>query len=120
MDITRKLVVIGLLLLATLATGFGKPFNLPLSGFHKLIALAWVVYTAIVIYHSGRQIESRAAFFAVIAVLAVSAVLLIASGSALTMPNRACVAWRNLHRIATGFAVLATAILARLFNLSNH
>jgi len=120
MDISRKLIVIGLLLLATMFTGFGKSINLPLSGFHKLIALAWVVFTAIVVYHSGRQIESRAAFFVVIAVLAVSAVALIASGSALTMPKNASATWLNLHRVATAFAVLATAIMARLFSLGNH
>jgi hypothetical protein len=120
MDITRKLVVIGLLLLATLATGFGKPWNLPLSNFHKLFALAWVIYTAIVVYHSARQVESRTAFFAMIAVLAVSMVALIASGSVLTIPKLTSAAWLNLHRIATAFAVLATAIMARLFIVIKH
>jgi len=115
MDISRKLIVIGLLLLATMLTGFGKSINLPLAGLHKLIALAWVVYIAIVVYQSGRQIDSRAAFIAVIAVLTVSAVALIASGSLLTMPNHASGAWLNLHRVAAAFAVLATAITARLF-----
>ena len=120
MDITRKLVVIGLLLLATLATGFAKAFNLPLTSVHKLIALAWVIYTAIVVYHSGRQVESRTAFFAVIAVLGVSIVALIASGAVLTAPNLTNAAWLNLHRIATAFAVLGVAIMARLLIASKH
>jgi hypothetical protein len=115
MDLTRKLVLIGLLLLATLVTSFGKPWNLPLSGLHKLIALAWVVYTVVVIFRSGRPIESKTAFFAVIAVLGVSMVALIASGSALTVPRFDPAAWLAIHRIATAFAIIATAILARLF-----
>jgi hypothetical protein len=45
MDVTRKLIVIGLLLLATLATGLwmgnlGRPFNPFLGLGHKLLALA--------------------------------------------------------------------------------
>jgi hypothetical protein len=114
MDLTRKLIVIGVLLLATLATGFGKPWNLPLSGLHKLIALAWVVFTVIVVYHAGRQIESRTAFFTLIAVLGVSMVALIASGSVLTIPSIDPTAWLAIHRIATAIAVAATAMMARL------
>jgi len=120
MDITHKFFVIGVLLLATLLTGFGRPWNLPFSGLHKLVALALVVYTAIVVYHAGRQVESRLAFFAVIAVLGVSIVALIASGSVLTLPNLANAAWLNLHRVATAVAVIVMAIMARLFLLSKH
>jgi hypothetical protein len=120
MDLTRKLIVIGLLLLATLVTGFGKPWNLPLSGLHKLIALAWVVYTVIVIFHSGRPIESRPAFFAMLAVLGLSMVALIASGSMLTVPSVDPAAWLAMHRIATAFAVIATAVMARLVLAVKH
>ena len=117
MDVTRKLIVIGLLLLATLVSGFGKTWNVHLSGFHKLFGLAWVVFTGILVYQAGRQIESRAAFFAAVAVLGVSVVALFWSGSVLTMPKLANGAWLNLHRVATAVAVIATGVLARLFLL---
>ncbi len=120
MDLTRKLIVLGLLLLATLVTGFGTPLRLPFSSLHKLIALAWVVFTVIVVYHAGRQVESRTAFFALIAVLGVSMAALIASGSVLTIPSIPPTAWLLLHRIATALAVIATAMLARLLFLSEH
>jgi hypothetical protein len=115
MDVTRKLVVIGLLLLATLITGFGKPFNLPLSKFHKLVALAWVVFTVILVYHSGRVIESSVDFIVVIAILGVSIAVLIWSGSVLTMPMLDHTIWLVLHRIATAIAVIASAIMASFF-----
>jgi hypothetical protein len=120
MDLTRKLIVIGLLLLATLLTGFGKPWNLPLSGLHKLIALAWVIFTCIVVYHAGRPVESRTAFWAVIAVLGVSIVALIASGSFLTIPRFDPTAWLAMHRIATVFAVAAFVFIVRLFVLNKQ
>jgi hypothetical protein len=123
MAITQKFIVIGLLFLATLATGFwrGNAGNPALSGLlHKLLALAWVIYTAIVVYHPARQIESRTAFFATIAVLAVSIVALFWSGSVLTMPKLESAAWLAVHRIASVFAVVAFAFALRLFILNGQ
>ena len=125
MTITQKFIVTGLLLLATLATGIwlgqlGKPLNSPLSGIHKLLSLAWVIFTAIYIYRAARLIELSAAHFAVIAILGVSMVALIASGSLLTVPNLATAAWLAVHRIATAFAVAAFAFSARLFMLGKQ
>ena len=120
MTITHKFIVIGLLLLATLVTGFGKPLNMPLSNFHKLLALAWVIFTAIWIYRAARLIELSAAHFAVIATLGVSMVALIASGSLLTVPKLATAAWLAVHRLATAFAVAAFVFTLRLFILHKH
>jgi hypothetical protein len=120
MDLTRKLIVIGLLLLATLMTGFGKPWKLPLSSLHKLIALAWVLYTVVVVSHAGRPVESKAAFFALIAVLSASMVALIVSGSLLTVPRFDPKAWLAMHRIATIFAVAALVITVRFFALNKQ
>jgi len=123
MDVTRKLIVIGSLLLATLVTGIWlgqleKPLNPTLSGIHKLLALAWVIYSAIVIYHAARPIESRAAYFAALAVLAISMVALIASGSVLTVPKSANTTWLTVHRIVSALAVIASWIAARLIILN--
>ncbi|MGO9777024.1 MAG: hypothetical protein ACLQGT_13970 [Terracidiphilus sp.] len=120
MDLTQKLIVIGLLLLATLATGFGKSWKLPITGLHKTVALAWVIFTCVVVYHAGRPVETRTAFWAVIAVLGVSIVALIASGSFLTIPSIDPTAWLVLHRIATVFAVAAFIFTVRLFVLNKR
>lgn len=119
MDVTRKLVLIGLLLLGTLATGFwrGNAGNLALSGLlHKLLGLAWVTYTAIEIFHLARRVEPRAAFFAAIAVLGLSMATLIATGSLLTVPKFENNVWPLvLHRIVSAIAAIAMASTARLF-----
>jgi D-alanyl-lipoteichoic acid acyltransferase DltB (MBOAT superfamily) len=121
MDVTRKLVVIGLLLLATLATGFwrGNAGNQVLPGLvHKLLAVAWAILTGILVYHSARQVESRAAFYAAVAVLAVSIVALFWTGSLQITPHHESATSLTVHRIATVFAVFASAMVARIILLS--
>ncbi len=74
MGISRKLITITVLFLATVATGFwrGNSGSPTFPGLlHKLLGLAWVIFTAIVVCHAGRPVESRTAFFSAIAVLAV-------------------------------------------------
>jgi asparagine N-glycosylation enzyme membrane subunit Stt3 len=121
MIVTHKLIVIGFLFLVTLATGFWRGYaaNPALSGtLHKLLGLAWVVYSVIVLYHSARPIQSRTAFYAAIAVLVVSMIALIATGSVLTLPKTETTAWLTLHRVASAIAVIASAILARILFLN--
>jgi hypothetical protein len=119
MAVTHKFIVIGLWFLATLATGFwrGKAGQAAFPGIHKLVALTWVVYTAIVIYHAGRPVEWRAAFLAAIAVLAVAMAALIATGSLLTMPQHVNAATLNAHRVAAAAAAIAGGVTARLLLL---
>ena len=119
MDITGKLILIGLLLLATLGTGFrvtsaGKPLNAFFSTGHKLLALAWVIFSMILVYRSARQIESRTIFFTAIAVLVVSMAGLVWSGSMLTLSNLVGTAWLIVHRVVAATAVIAAIITARL------
>ena len=117
MAVTHNLITIGLLFLATLATGFwrGNAGNAAFPGLlHKLLGLAWIIYTAIVLYHAGRPVESRAAFFSAIAVLLVSMAGLIATGSLLTMPQHVNAAWLNAHRAASAIAAIASGVTVRL------
>ena len=117
MAVTHKLIAIGLLFLATVATGFwrGSAGNAALPGLlHKLLGLAWVIYTAIVLYHAARPVESRAAFFAALTVLVISMAALIATGSLLTMPQHENAAWLNAHRIASAIAAIAGGVAIRL------
>jgi hypothetical protein len=116
MTVTHKLIVIGLWFLATLTTGFwrGHAGQAAFPGIHKILALTWIVYTAIVIYHAGRQLEWRAALLVAIAVLAAAMAALIATGSLLTMPQRVNAATLNAHRIAAAVAAIAGGVIARL------
>jgi hypothetical protein len=119
MTVTQKFIVIGLWFLVTLATGFwrSKAGQAAFPGIHKLVALTWVVYTAIVIYHAGRPVEWRAALLAAIAVLAVAMAALIASGSLLTMPQYVNAVTLNAHRMAATVAAIAGGVTARLLLL---
>jgi len=123
MTLTRNLIVIGLLFLATLTTGFwrGSTESPTFPGLlHKLVGLGWVIYTLIVIYHAGRTLESRAALFVAIVALAVSMVALIATGSLLTMPQHESFAWLNVHRAASAIAAVAGVVTVRLLILSGQ
>lgn len=121
----QRLVLIGSLLFFTLVTGIwlgalGKPFNAPLSLFHKLLAIAWVIFSSISIYHAVKLHETGIAHLAVIAVLAISTVALFATGAQLTRPNLESPAWLALHRIASATVAIAAVITVRLFNFSHH
>lgn len=123
MDIPRKLAVIGLLFLLTLASGFwvgngGRPFNLFLTTGHKFLALAWVLFTAVLVYRSAKPIEPRTALFAVIALLGVSILALFASCALLGLSKIGNTAWLVIHRIGSALAAIATVLLARLFLLN--
>ena len=123
MPIVQKLVLIGFLFLATLATGFwsrisGKPpTSLPLT-LHKLTAFAAVIFVGSLIYHSARPTGSRAAFAGTIAVLGLSVVAVIASGALLTMPKLMSAIWLATHRIASAGAAIAFVLTVRLFILN--
>ena len=116
MTVTHKFIVIGLLFVATLTTGFwrGNAGQAAFPGIHKLLALTWVVYTGFVIYHAGRPVEWSAALIAAIAVLAVAMAALVATGSLLTVPQHVNAATLNAHRMATAVATIAGGVAARL------
>lgn len=123
MATAQKLIAIGLLLMGTLVTGlwlghFAKPLDPFLTSAHKLLALAWAIFAIILVSHSARHIESRAAFFAAIAVLGVSIVALFASGALLTMPKVEGAFWLTVHRITSVAAAVTGAIAARFILLS--
>lgn len=124
MPIAQKLVVIAILLIAILATGFwlgasARPLNGFLFTIHKLLALGWVIYTAVVVYHAVRPVESRTLMITAIAVLAVSVVVLFTSGSLLSMPRPDEALWLTIHRVTSVLAIAAMAVTARIFILNN-
>ena len=123
--IPQKFVVIGVLFLVTLATGIwlgqlGRPLNPALSTLHKLLALAWVIFAAIRIYHAARMMECGIAFFVATAVLGLSTIALFATGALMMIPKVENSVWLLVHRIATVFAVGAFGFTLRLFVLNKH
>ncbi len=119
MDVLHGFFWTGLLLLAALGTGLwvsglGRPLNPPLSGIHKLLALAWVVVATFRIWHTARLSESSPVLIVVVGVLGLTIVALIASGSVLTVPNEKIGTWLAVHRIATVIAVAAFIVTLRM------
>ncbi|MGA9062562.1 MAG: hypothetical protein WB341_12960 [Terracidiphilus sp.] len=122
MGVPQKFLAIGLLLLATLASGIclglsGKPLKAFLSILHKLLAIGLVIFTAIRIAHSVRLFESRPTLLAAVAVLALSILAAFASGIVESIPGRESLAWLTVHRITSATAAIAAVIVARLWLL---
>ena len=120
MPIAQKLIVVGVLFLLTIATGLWAGFttNGAASALHKLLGLAAFGYFAAILVHSARPGETPFAFALVIGALALSVIVLVLTGSVLTIPTLANSTWLNLHRVATALALIATAATAKLFIVS--
>lgn len=119
MAIAQRFLGLGLLLLTTLATGLwlgqlGRPVNMPLSTLHKLLALAWVVFTAIRIFREAGDLEARNPLLIAAAVMALSVIALFLTGALLTVPTIEPGAWLAIHRIATVTVVAAFAFSVRV------
>jgi branched-subunit amino acid transport protein len=124
MAILHRFFWIGSLFLATLITGIwlglaGRALHPALSGFHKLLALAWVAFAAIRFYHLAGQMRLSEVLIGAIAVLGLCMITLIASGSVLTLPSLASANWVVVHSIASAIAVAAFGITLRLLALTN-
>ena len=122
MGISRKLITITVLFLATVATGFwrGNSGSPTFPGLlHKLLGLAWVIFTAIVVYHAGRPVESRTALLSDCGPRRIDGAL-VATGSLLTMPQHEGSAGLNAHRIASAIAAIAGGVTVRLLMLSGQ
>jgi len=121
MRLSGKLIALGLLFLATLATGLwrGNTGSPAFPGLlHKPLGITWIVYTGIVVCYAWRPVEPRAAFLSAIVILAVTMVALIATGSLLTVPQYQGSAWLNAHSITSAIAAIASGVTLRLLMLS--
>lgn len=114
-----KIIGSGLLLLFTIATGvwlhnLGRPLHSIMFTFHKLLALASVVFTAVVLYNvlKGPKIESI--LFILMIVTGLSMFTLFISGALLSIRNPANNTMLMIHNLTTILAVIATAVIMSL------
>ncbi len=90
MTITTKIMISGFLFLLAIASGIwlsksGKPLNTAIFNAHKLIALAGVILTCMVIFNLLKNTEINIAVLSLIIFSAVFAIILFISGALLSI-----------------------------------
>jgi hypothetical protein len=123
MVVAQKLLVIGWLLLAVLASGLGmrclgQPLSAPLSIVHKLASLLMLIFIAIRIVPAFRSFAGRPTLSILAAVFVLSIAGTFASGILESIPSQSSALWLNLHRISAVAAAIAAALVARLLSLA--
>jgi hypothetical protein len=123
MAVAQKLAVIGWLLLAALASGFGtrhlgRPLSAPFSIVHKLASLLLAIFIAIRIVPAFRGFAGQPTLSAVAAIFLLSFAAAFATGVLESIPSQTSALWLNLHRISAGAAAVAAALVARLLFLA--
>lgn len=114
--ISSKPVIIGVLFLVTLASGFavshaGRPYNSALFTIHKLLALATVIFIAVTVKQLWSGGDPRAAIELGLSVL--SGLLFLAlfvSGALLSIKSQLPVPVLRIHQIATLLSVASSAV----------
>jgi len=118
-----RIAVIGLLLLVTLLSGFwlsrnlrlndprlsGKPIAGAIYGIHKLVALVFVIYAVVTIRKLYRGMEFTSIEFTAVIVAGLLFVLLIASGSLLSLAKPRNDAILAVHKVGSFLTVIATS-----------
>ena len=115
-----KLIISGILLLVTLASGvwlsrLGKPLNRYILTIHKLIGLDAGVYLFVTAINYPRQVGALSAS-AIAAAVAAGVCFLVAgaSGGWLSADKPASASVSLMHKIAPALAVIASAALLYL------
>jgi len=110
-----KIIISGLLFLLTIISGIwlhkmGKPLNTFIFTIHKLLALAAVIFTAILIYNLLKNVEINAIISILIAVAFLSVLILFISGALLSIGKFPYNKMLLVHNIATVIVVIFTAV----------
>ena len=116
MNLTAKLIGIGVLFILVIITGFyitreGKPYNSALFNTHKLIALAGTVLIGILIYKLQQGMELSLFVGTLLTIAGVMFLLLIVSGGLLNLEISFSKILKWIHRIVTGMAIIITTLL---------
>jgi hypothetical protein len=119
MSITLKLVISGVLFLLTIVSGIwlsniGRPLNAALFNAHKLIALAFVVFTGIVVYNLLKTAPIETIIIVLIIFSTLFIISLFVSGALLSSEKPVNNIMLNLHRV---MPVLSAIIVAVTFYL---
>ena len=116
LSITLKITVIGVLFLLIIISGIslartGKPYSPVLFNIHKLISLAGVVLTGIVVYNLLRGLEVSPLMWALVIVTGVFFIILIVSGGLLILDKPFYNLLRTIHRILPAVSIILTAVI---------
>ncbi|MEW6030632.1 MAG: hypothetical protein ACOYZ8_11705 [Chloroflexota bacterium] len=114
METTSKFAAAGVLLVLTLAFGFGlsrlgKPYNGLVFNVHKLAALAAVVLAVIQTWNLLKGAGVQPIAFALVAVCAVCVIALFATGAFMSIGNLPHAPLLTIHKIALTILPFASA-----------
>ena len=123
MDIIHKIISSGALFIITIASGFwlsniGRPYNALAFNVHKLIALAAVIFTAVIVYGQLRNVEMKGLLIVQIAAVIIAVLMPFTSGAFMSLgiaPYK--VVWL-VHIVAA--AIAALIIGTAVFYLTFH
>lgn len=123
MAVAQKLIVIGWLLLAVLASGvgmrwLGHPLSAPLSIVHKLAALLMLIFIAIRAAQAFKGFAGRPTLSIMAVIFLLSVVAAFTTGIVESVPSQSGALWLNLHRISAATVTIAAALLTRLLFLA--
>ena len=110
MSISLKLTGIALLYIIAIILGFwlnktGKPYSPLIFNIHKLVSLAAVVFTGIVVYNLLKQTESHPLLTLLIIAAVILYLALIVSGGLLNLDKPFYSLLRLVHKIMPAFAL---------------
>ncbi|MFW6287885.1 MAG: hypothetical protein ACOC2J_03955 [bacterium] len=111
-----KYLTIALLFLLTIGSGIylsriGRPLNPVLFNIHKLIALAAVVYTVIVVYGLMKEININVLIVVLISISVLSVIALFTTGALLSTGEESNNLLLITHNITTFLIVISTILV---------
>lgn len=118
--ITFKIIIIGLLFLFTIVSGIwlsnsGKPLNTIIFTIHKLIALAAVIFTAIVIHNLLNIVGVENVILILIMVTDLFVLTLFLSGALLSLGKPVNDILLTIHKVIPILTVISIAVIMYLF-----
>lgn len=118
--ITFKIIIIGLLFLFTIVSGVwlsnsGKPLNTIIFTLHKLIALAAVIFTAIVIHNLLNIVGVENVILILIMVTGLFVLTLFLSGALLSLGKTVNDILLTIHKVIPILTVISIAVIMYLF-----
>jgi len=121
--IELRIVATGLLFLFTLVSGIwlsnsGKPLNTAIFTVHKLIALATVIFTAIVIRNLLKNTPVQVVIVSLIVLTGLFALALFVTGALLSLGKPVNAVILTIHAVTPFLLVISTAVTIYLLSSS--
>jgi hypothetical protein len=116
-----RIVATGLLFLFTLVSGVwlsnsGKPLNTAIITVHKLIALATVIFTVIVIRDLLKNTPVQVVIVSLIVLAGLSALTVFATGALLSLGKPVNAIILTIHAVTPFLLVISTAVIIYLLS----